>query len=64
MQLLLVAAAPALVSVLWTLWGLRAQSARRFHSALDAYADLEIGRSRRRLSPRSQHAFSTRVGLK
>lgn len=52
-QVLLAAMVLALTVVLGTVWHSRDRAARRLHAALEAYAEREIARTRRRQVPRA-----------
>jgi hypothetical protein len=57
---LLGAALLVFTAILGIVWRSRARSARRFHAALDAYAEREIDRTRRRNGPQRVRGGSTR----
>src|SRR5262249_36771886 len=59
---LLGAAALVLTAILGIVWLSRARAARRFNAAVDAYADGEIDRARRRNGPQRARGVSTRGG--
>ena len=50
-EVLLTAAAVSLIALLRFVWLYRARSSRRWNAALDAYAEREIARDRRRKAP-------------
>ena len=60
---LLTAAALAAAAVLGVVWLSRARAARRFHAALNAYAEREIARNRRGNARRKARTSSTRGGV-
>src|SRR5262245_55997694 len=59
---LLGAAALVLTATLGIVWLSRARAARRFNAALDAYAEREIDRERRRSGPQRVRVVSTGGG--
>jgi hypothetical protein len=58
----LVAAALVLAGTLGIVWLSRARAARRFKAAVEAYAEREIDRERRRNRPQRIRGVSTRGG--
>jgi hypothetical protein len=62
-QLGLAAMGLSLLGVVGFVWHAHARATQRWHAALDAYAQREIARERRRRALRRVHTFSTALGL-
>jgi hypothetical protein len=59
---LLGAVALVLTPILGAVWLSRARAARRFNAAMDAFAEREIDRERRRHGPQPVRDIFTRIG--
>ncbi len=62
-QVMVAAAVLILAAVFGILWQSRARAARRLRAALDAFAEREMARARRRNPPKTTRTLSARGGV-